>query len=151
VSPNLTSRRARVAVELPAAGRSSRPYPLQIDLRYKVVRGGRPIQQGLGRTRRLSTAEVSFSADQNLPGGADVELSVNWPLPLGGVCPLQLLIFGRVIRSGADGSTVKIARYEFRTRRFQAESLRQPIGGGGLAVGEPRSRDASRAVSVRRV
>ena len=150
MSPNLTSRRARVAVELPAAGRSSRPYPVQIDLRYKVLRSGRPIQQGLGQTRQLSAAEVSFSADQHLLRGADVELSVDWPRPLGGVYPLQLLIFGRVIYSGEDGSTLKIASYEFRTRRFLAVSLRKPIRGGALAVGEPRSRDANRAISVRR-
>ncbi len=112
MSSNLTSRRARVAVELPAVGRSSRSYPVQMDLRDKVLRSGWPIQQGLGRTRQLSAAEVSFSADQNLPRGADVELSMDWPLPLGSVCPLQLLIFGRVIQSGADGSALKIARYE---------------------------------------
>lgn len=37
VSSNLTSRHARVMAELPAVECSSRPYPVQIDLRDKVL------------------------------------------------------------------------------------------------------------------
>jgi len=53
---------------------------------------------------------LSFSADQDLPQGLDVELSLDWPLQVDGACPLQLMIFGRVLHSGEEGSTLKIAR-----------------------------------------
>ena len=49
-----------------------------------------------------------------------MQLSLEWPVPLDGICPLQVIVFGRIIRIGAEGSTLKIVRYEFRTRKLRA-------------------------------
>ncbi len=85
MSSDLTPRRAGVDPAVPAAGRSNRRYPVQLDLRYKVLRGGEPLR-GIGVTREFSSTEVKFAADQDLPLGALIELSLAWPLRLDGVC-----------------------------------------------------------------
>ncbi len=96
---------------------SDRCYPVQLDLRYKVLWRGECIQEGVGRTRECSARAISFTADQTLSLGAEVRLSVDWPVPLDGICPLQLIIFGHIVRRRAEGNTLKIVRYEFRTHR----------------------------------
>jgi hypothetical protein len=45
-----------------------------------------------------------------------VELSVSWPAMLDGICPLQFVATGRVVRSEAQRAAVRIERYEFKTR-----------------------------------
>jgi hypothetical protein len=119
VFPDLTPRRAGVDPAVPAAGRSNRRYPVQFDLRYKVLRGGAPLR-GIGVTREFSSTEVQFAADRDLPLGAEIELSLDWPLRLDGGCPLQLMVFGKIAATGENGATLPISRYEFRTRSLRA-------------------------------
>jgi len=45
-----------------------------------------------------------------------VEVSVNWPARLDGICALQFVAMGRVVRADGDRAAVRIERYEFRTR-----------------------------------
>jgi hypothetical protein len=80
--------------------------------------------------RNLSSGGVSFVAGEALPVGADVEVSMNWPVKLDGVHPLTLRLFGNVIRS--DGNTVaaRITREEFaRTMPVTSETRWIRIGG----------------------
>jgi hypothetical protein len=49
-----------------------------------------------------------------------VELSVNWPARLDGVCLLQFVATGRVVRSEAERAAVHIERYEFKTRSMNS-------------------------------
>jgi hypothetical protein len=114
VSSDLTPRRAGVDPVVPAAGRSNRRYPVQLDLRYQVLRGGKPLR-GIGVTREFSSTEVKFAADQDLPLGALIELSLAWPQRLDGVCPLQLMVFGKIAAIDEKGTILTISRYEFRT------------------------------------
>jgi hypothetical protein len=44
-----------------------------------------------------------------------VELRIEWPFLLQGVCPLELQVWGRVLRSDDQGTVVRMSRYEFRT------------------------------------
>jgi hypothetical protein len=60
-----------------------------------------------------------------------VELSVNWPARLDGICPLQFVATGRVVRSEALSAAVRIERYEFKTRSLN--SLAAVAGGVGVA------------------
>ena len=50
-----------------------------------------------------------------MPPGAFVELSIAWPALLENRCPLQLIGFGRVLRSAAGKVASTIEQYEFRT------------------------------------
>ena len=115
MSPNVPSRRANT-VEIPVAGCSNRSYPVQLDLRYNVVRDGQPAEHGIGRTRRFSSSELVFTADARLPIGP-VELALDWPFRLDGICPLQVVVFGHVLGGSDRAITVRIDRHEFRTRR----------------------------------
>jgi hypothetical protein len=71
---------------------------------------------GSGRTINLGPAEVTFEADWELPDGREIELRIMWPFLLQSVCPLELLIAGRITRSSERRTVVHIEKYEFRTR-----------------------------------
>ena len=56
-----------------------------------------------------------FVTENELPPGAFIELSIAWPALLENRCPLQLIGFGRVLRSSGDTVACTLAQYEFRT------------------------------------
>jgi hypothetical protein len=134
MSPNLTERRARVDARFPGVAGSGRRYPVEFDLRYKLLHGSQVTGRGLGRTREFCDGTVSFSVDRTLRPGADLELSLDWPLRIDGVCPLQLIVFGRVVRSREDSSTLKIMRYEFRTRSMHPVASRDVVSRSGFQI-----------------
>jgi PilZ domain len=96
--------------------RDDRRYPIELQLRYKVLARSRPQLLGGGRTVNISSGGVLFGGDQNLPLDAFVELSIYWPVLLQNTCPLTLLIMGRVVRCEDHTIAVKASRYEFITR-----------------------------------
>jgi hypothetical protein len=120
MSPDLAKRAACASPDvLPANRRLHQRYPIELDLRYKLIHGRQVLNGGVGKTHDISTNGVFFSADQALPSGLDVELSMDWPLRLGGLCHLQVKIAGKVLRSGERGTAVQIRHYEFRTRGIE--------------------------------
>lgn len=52
--------------------------------------------------------------------GRVVEIAVNWPVLLGGTCPLQFVAKGRVMRADSEKAVISIERYEFKTRSAAA-------------------------------
>jgi len=96
--------------------REDRRYPIQLELRYKVMARSRDPLQGQGRTLNMSSGGILFGGDQSLPAGVFIEVSINWPVLLQGSCPLSLLVVGRVVRSESNRVAVKMTRYEFMTR-----------------------------------
>jgi hypothetical protein len=64
-----------------------------------------------------------FTTEDTLPVGRRVEVSVNWPVKLDGICPLQFVATGRVIRSDAQTAAVRIEKYEFRTRNMNSPAM----------------------------
>lgn len=93
--------------------RTSR-FPVQEDLRYRVVH--KTGTTGTGRTLNIGSGGILFTTEEKLPVGRQVELSVNWPARLDGVCPLKFVAMGRVVRAEARTAAIRIERYEFRTR-----------------------------------
>jgi hypothetical protein len=132
MSPDLALRAACVSPDVrPNDRRSHQRYPVELDLRYQMIHRRQVLSGGVGKTRDLSTKGVFFSAAQPLPKGLDVELSIDWPIRLGGLCPLQVKIAGKVLRSGVNGTAVLIRNYEFRTcgiRPVSAEKERATMG-----------------------
>ena len=145
MSFNLAPGRA-VGASTPAARRLNRRYPVQLALRYTILNGRRPVRQGFGQTQEISNTEVLFSSNQQVLAGMEVELSVDWPLRLNGICPLQLVILGRVIDCDSKRSTLKIGRYEFRTRGLYA----LPRGEGTAWLRQTRFRRPIRYISIQR-
>jgi hypothetical protein len=86
------------------------------DVRYRVVQSRATQISGCGSTLNMGSGGILFTTQEQLPVGRTVEISVNWPARLDGVCPLQFVAMGRIVRSDANTAAVKIERYEFKTR-----------------------------------
>jgi hypothetical protein len=99
-----------------AERRTTTRFPLQEDVRYKLLQNKSAGVSGGGHTLNIGSGGILFTTEEKLPLGRMVELSVNWPARLGGTCPLKFVAVGRIIRSEADRAAVRIERYEFKTR-----------------------------------
>ena|ERR1700674_2252063 len=121
MSPDLASQSAYAAKPRAAERRARLRYAVELDLRYKLTWRQQVLHEGSGKTCDFSRSGIFFRADQALPKGLPVELSIDWPMLLDGVCPLQLRISARVLRSSKAGTAVKIMRHWFCTRsRYRA-------------------------------
>ncbi|MFB3828626.1 MAG: PilZ domain-containing protein [Bryobacteraceae bacterium] len=99
--------------------RKHRRYGLTLELRYKSLKGRRVIEMGYGTTCDLSVGGLAFFSDQALPQGAAVEIWMDWPVLLHDQHPLQLVVFGRVVRSTSAITAIRMTRHEFRTAGTQ--------------------------------
>lgn len=97
--------------------RGTSRFPLQEELKYKVLHTKTANTSGSGQTLNIGSGGILFTTEERLPIGRMVELSVNWPARLDGTCPLKFVAVGRVVRADANRAAVRIERYEFRTRR----------------------------------
>ena len=95
--------------------RNSRRYELELNLRFSYKLRGGEVRHGHGVTVDVSRRGVLFLADQAPPNGAAVELRMEWPFLLQGVCGLEVIMKGRVLRTTERGTAVTTHGYEFRT------------------------------------
>ena len=106
----------RLYFGLPPSERRARVrFPLTLAVDYRAL--GREDNPGAGQTVNISSAGVLFTGKHEFATGSCIEITVNWPVPLDGVIPLQLHIRGRVVRLNANQTAITINRYEFRTTR----------------------------------
>jgi hypothetical protein len=91
-------------------------FPIESELRYKLVEAKQVTEAGTGRTLNMSSKGILFTTAERLPVGRRVELSVEWPAQLSETCGLKLVAQGRVVRSSAEESAINIDKYDFRTR-----------------------------------
>jgi hypothetical protein len=106
--------------------RGDRRYEIRLDARWRLVRRRRVLETGSGRTLDFSSGGVLFEPGRQLPIGLNVELSISWPVLLHDVAPLQLLVYGRVVRSDGRRTAIRMVQHEFRTVGVPAE-CRQPV------------------------
>jgi hypothetical protein len=121
--------------------RSDRRYQLQLDLKWKLIRRRRVLDSGTGQTIDLSSGGILFDAGRHLPEGLNVELSINWPVLLHSVAPMQLVVFGRIKRSNGRSAAIQSVQHEFRTagsssdqRNVVVTPMRPPTVLGSRAV-----------------
>jgi hypothetical protein len=95
--------------------RSHQRYPINLTADYKLLHRGRIDCLGSARTINLASGGVLLQADQSLPPGRQIELFINWPMLLEGVCPLKLVMWGRITRSDSQGVAIETKQHEFRT------------------------------------
>jgi len=103
-----------------------RRFPVEQEVRYKMLYGQRIAENGAGKTANMSSSGVWFNAGNPLAAGMPIEISMNWPVLLNDTCPMKLMIYGCVVRSNEKGTAVSIERYEFRTqgvRTFQQPAI----------------------------
>jgi hypothetical protein len=94
--------------------RRSRPrHTLQLPLQYKAL--DEEGVSGSGTTRDLNSGGVCFEIQETLRPGARVELTIQWPVAQRGSIPMQLVVEGRIARSGNGVAAVRTSRCHFRT------------------------------------
>jgi hypothetical protein len=104
--------------------RADRRYPIALRLQYKLIAKGGVQCLGSGRTINISSRGVLFESDDAMPTSGQIELVLNWPFALQGVCALKLIMRGRILRTQEKTVALKTVFREFRTA-------------GRSALGEP--------------
>jgi hypothetical protein len=102
--------------------RHSDRFPIEREVRYKVLNKRGAEEAGGGRTVNISSSGVLFTADHVLPPGRRLELQISWPAQLDNKCALKLVARGRVIRFEEGRTAIEILQYEFRTQAAGAGS-----------------------------
>ena len=95
--------------------RQHRRYPIELDAEFELLHKGRVELAGYARTLNISSGGVLFSSKHSLPAGGFIKLALNWPFLLEGVCPLRLVVRGRIVRSDGNRIAVQTEHHEFRT------------------------------------
>lgn len=89
-------------------------YDLALPLRFSFAKGKSTVE-GVGLTVDLSRAGILFSTDNPPPPGQTLELRIDWPYKLQGVCPLELVARGKIVQTNARGTLFQVRDYAFRT------------------------------------
>ena len=84
-----------------AASDASRPdqrqyprYPIALELQYKLLNQDPAQKPRSGITLSISTGGIFFEAKDQLPEGSQIDLAIDWPYLLNGVCRLRLVVHG---------------------------------------------------------
>ncbi len=117
----------------PSDKRIHQRYPIALELEYKTIRRGRVESLGFGRTVNISSGGLLIDVPDVVPAGRLIELVVNWPFLLEGVCPLKLIVRGRIVRTEGRTVAVKAKHHEFRTSGVRVQSSRPSNRGRSLA------------------
>jgi hypothetical protein len=102
--------------------RAHRRYEISLSVDYKLLSNGRVERLGSGQTLNLSTGGVCFRCVDPLPADSSIELMMDWPFLLEGVCPLRLVMRGRIVRIDGRCVAVRVQHHEFRS--VSARTLR---------------------------
>ncbi len=73
-------------------------YPLSQHLSYRILDARSHYRPGTGVTVDMSSSGVLFAAEQPLPSGKRVELSIHWAAQRDGGWWLKLVVTGRIVR-----------------------------------------------------
>ena len=103
--------------------RSSDRFPIEREVRYKVLSKRTSQEEGTGKTINISSNGVLFTTDQILLPGKRLELSISWPAQLDNKCQLKLVARGRVARLEQGRAAIEIQQYEFRTQGMKRFSV----------------------------
>ena len=106
--------------------RGERRYELDLEIQWKLLHRRRTLDSGTGRTLDLSSHGVLFETGRALPRGAHIEASVCWPARLHGLANLKLLAAGRVVRSEAGVTAIRMVQHEFRTAGGAPQRMSAP-------------------------
>lgn len=95
--------------------RSADRFPIEREVRYKVLSKKSADEAGIGRTVNMSSNGILFTSEHMLLPGRRLELAISWPAQLNNQTPLKLVARGRVIRFDGGQAAIEIQQYEFRT------------------------------------
>jgi len=109
-----------VKQKLQSDRRNSDRFPIEREVRYRVLnkRGGE--DAGEGKTLNISSSGVLFTSDHLLLPGRRMEVAISWPAQLNNQVALKLVARGRVVRFEEGRAALEIQQYEFRTHASAA-------------------------------
>lgn len=96
--------------------RTSDRFPIEREVRYKVLSKKNGEEIGVGKTVNMSSTGVLFTTEQLLLPGRRIEVSISWPADLNSRCALRLVARGRVVRFDDGKAAMQIQQYEFKTQ-----------------------------------
>ena len=105
-------------------------FPFALDVRYRTLSES-PRLTGTGHTINMSRTGLLIKSEHELPVGARVEVTVEWPVPLDEQVGLQLVTVGRVGRSSGSNFVLLFRQYEFKTMKRKPPSRSSSNGGAG--------------------
>jgi len=95
--------------------RGSIRFPLELDLSYRL--NPRSVEWISGKTVNISSSGILIEAVPLPIRGSVVQMALQWPQMLDNRVPLQLVVRGKVVRSGAGRAAMMFQRFEVRTVR----------------------------------
>jgi hypothetical protein len=102
--------------------RHSDRFPIEREVRYRVLSKRSSEEAGDGKTVNISSSGVLFTVDQMLLPGRRMELAISWPAQLNNKTALKLVARGRVVRFEEGRAAIEIQQYEFRTQATAAHT-----------------------------
>ena len=105
--------------------RHSDRFPIERDVRYKLLNKRTGEESGDGKTVNISSNGVLFTSQHVMLPGRRLEVAVSWPAQLNNKCALKLVARGRVVRFEEGLAAIEILQYEFRTTQTQAPAPQQ--------------------------
>ncbi|HEX3745334.1 MAG TPA: PilZ domain-containing protein [Bryobacteraceae bacterium] len=102
--------------DLAVERRKKMRFPINRELRYKVLEGETIVEFGSGTTLDMASGGIAFHTSGRLRPGSFIELSVSWPVLLEDSCAMRFIVFGRVVRSTDRETACTVDKYEFRTQ-----------------------------------
>jgi c-di-GMP-binding flagellar brake protein YcgR len=108
-----------------AERRKSDRFPIEREVRYRVLNKRSGEESGEGKTLNISSSGILFTSQHILLPGRRMELAISWPAQLDNKTALKLVARGRVIRFENGRAALEIQQYEFRT---------QPVAGPRLII-----------------
>ncbi len=115
--------------------RAHRRYPISLSVDYKLLSKGRVERLGSGETLNISSGGVCFKCGDALPAGGSIELVMNWPFMLEGVCALKLVMRGRIVRRDGERIAIQAQQHEFRTAGVRASRASAAANPGRSVAG----------------
>jgi hypothetical protein len=106
--------------QIQADRRHSDRFPIEREVRYRVLSKRSGEEAGDGRTINISSSGVLFTSEHILLPGRRLELSISWPAQLNNKVALKLVAKGRVVRFEQGRAAIEIQQYEFRTQSAPA-------------------------------
>jgi hypothetical protein len=104
-------------------------WPLTAFAAIAAFSGGAVIGSGTGKTGNISSGGVLFRTEDQLAAGPAVELSIRWPTVSESAPFVELRMFGRIVRSDANGTAVEMRRYHFQQPGNAVAAVDQAFGG----------------------
>jgi len=103
-------------------------YRFEQPLEFTVVRRD-TTWAGSGCTTEIAAGGLLFQSEGRLNEGEDVEVQMPWPVLAQGVCPVILVIQGRVMRSDARGTALRMEYYAFHMAGARSFDVSGASGG----------------------